>query len=107
MFVLRVSTYNKSSSGWYIKRHRSTANSVQDTSLYSYDKNFNSACMLTSLTEYALRLCLCVNRSNGELVETEKFSENISEKLVFITNCAICLIKYRVIEKDGRDLKPL
>ena len=39
MFLLRVSTYNRLLSERYIQRHTRTANSVQDTSLYSYNNN--------------------------------------------------------------------
>ena len=42
-----------------------------------------------TLTQYALLLCLCIYLPNDDdLVQVEMYRRNISDKLLFVTDCA-------------------
>jgi hypothetical protein len=52
------------------------------------------------LTEFAVLLGLCIYLPDDDLVEVETCRRDISDKLLFIIDCAVCWIKYCIILKS-------
>ena len=66
---------------------------------YLYCKYFCNILILYThiLTEFFLPVCLFMYRPEGDLVEMETCRRNTSNKLLFITDCAICWNKYCIM----------
>ena len=48
----------------------------------------------TSLTEGTVLVCLCVHFPDYNFVEVETYRKDVSDKWLFITDCAVCFIKH-------------
>ena len=48
----------------------------------------------TSLTEFSVLVCLFIYLPDDDLVQVETCRGNMYDKLLFITDCAVCWIKY-------------
>jgi hypothetical protein len=57
----------------------------------------------TSLTEFAVIVCLCIYLPDDDLVEVETGNRNISDKWLFL-DCAACWIKYCIIKLISRNM---
>jgi hypothetical protein len=43
---------------------------------------------------FSALVCLCIHLPDEDLVQVETCMRNVSHKLLFVTDCAVCWIKY-------------
>ena len=51
----------------------------------------------SSLPEGNVLVCLCIHFPDDNFVEVETYRRDISDKWLFVTDCAVCLVKRCVV----------